>query len=163
MGRPAPLLPPGFGPCRGGREAAAWPQPRAALARPLWIHHYPRRMGKMPGGRGAPPDMRKLMQAAQQMQAHMQQAQADLAEREFEGSTGGGVVKAIATGEGKLLSVDFDPSVLDPDDPDLVGDLVVAAVNQANEAAQTATAEAMGGVAGLDAGGLGGLGGLLGG
>ena len=114
-------------------------------------------MGKMPGGRGGAPDMRKLMQAAQQMQAQVQQAQAELAEQEFEGTAGGGVVTAVVTGEGKLIAVTFDPSVLDPDDPELVGDLVVAAVNQANEAAQAATAEAMGGVAGLDMGGLGGL------
>ncbi len=103
------------------------------------------------------------MQAAQHMQSQVQQAQAELAEREFEGTSGGGVVTAVVTGEGKLVSVTFDPSVLDPDDPELVSDLVVAAVYQANEAAQAATSEAMGGVAGLDMGGLGGLGGLLGG
>ena len=101
--------------------------------------------------------MRQLMKAAQQMQEQVQQAQAELAEKEFEGTAGGGVVTAVVTGEGKLVSVTFDPSVLDPEDPELVGDLVVAAVNQAHEVAQAATSEALGGVAGLDMGGLGGL------
>ncbi len=57
-------------------------------------------------------------------------------------------------GSGDLLSVELDPSVLDPDDPELVGDLVVAAVNQAFAAA---AADASGAMGGVDLGGLGGL------
>ncbi len=108
-----------------------------------------------------PPDMRKLLQQAQEMQAQVARAQEELAQRTFEATAGGGAVTASVTGDGKVVSVTFgDPAVLVPDDAELVGDLVVAAVNQALEAAQAATMEAMGGAAGLD---LGGLGGLLGG
>ena len=106
-------------------------------------------MGRMPK------DMQKLMQQAQQMQAQMQQAQAELAEKTYEGTAGGGVVKATVRGTGELVSVEFDPSVLDPDDPEFVGDLVVAAVNQANAQAAEEANSAMGGLAGgLDLGGL---------
>ena len=97
------------------------------------------------------------------MQAQVQKAQDELAAQTFEGTAGGGVVTAVVSGDGQLLSVTFDPSILDPDDPEIVGDLVVAATNQAMSKAQEATTEAMGGAAGgLDVGGLG-LGDLLGG
>ncbi len=109
------------------------------------------------------PDLNKLMRQAQQMQAQVAKAQEELATAEFEGTAGGGAVTAKVTGDGKLVSVVFnEPSVLDPDDPELVGDVVVAAVNQALAAAQEAAAAAMSGAAGLDLGGLD-LGGLLGG
>lgn len=114
-------------------------------------------MGRMPK------DMQKLIEQAAAMQAKLQEAQAQAASQEFEGSAGGGVVKAKVTGAGDLVSVTFDPSVLDPEDPELVGDLVVAAVNAANanakEALEGGISEAAGG---LDLDGLG-LGGLLGG
>lgn len=105
--------------------------------------------------------MRKLLAQAQEMQAKVAQAQEELAEQHFDATAGGGAVSATVTGDGKLVSVTFaDPDVLDPGDAELVGDLVVAAVNQALEAAQAAQMQAMGGAAGLD---LGALGGLLGG
>ena len=106
--------------------------------------------------------MQKLLEQASAMQAKMQEAQAAAEEQEFEGTAGGGVVKAIVRGSGDLVSVTFDPSVLDPDDPELVGDLVVAAVNQAQAAAQEALAGGISDAAGgLDLDDLG-LGGLLG-
>ena len=106
-------------------------------------------MGRMPK------DMRQLMQQAQKMQAEMQRAQQELADKTYEGTAGGGVVKAIVRGSGRLEQVVFDPSVLDPDDPELVGDLVVAAVNQAMEAMADEANSAMGGLTGgLDLGGL---------
>jgi len=105
-----------------------------------------------------PQDMRKLMQQAQQMQEQMASVQQDLAETHFEGSAGGGVVKATVKGDGGIVSVDIDPSVIDPDDPEMLGDLVVAAVNQALEAASGAAQQQMGNVTG----GLGALGDLLG-
>ena len=95
-----------------------------------------------------PKDMRQLMQQAQQMQQQLQQAQAELADKVYEGSAGGGVVKARVKGSGELVSVDFDPSVLDPDDPEFVGDLVVAAVNTALRVASDDAGSAMGGLAG---------------
>jgi hypothetical protein len=102
-----------------------------------------------------PKDMRQLMQQAQQMQAQIQSAQDELAAKTYEGTAGGGVVKAVVLGSGDLVSVEFDPSVLDPDDPEMAGDLVVAAVNQALAAVATDAAESMGGLpGGMDLGGL---------
>jgi len=102
-----------------------------------------------------PKDMRQLMQQAQQMQAQIQQAQAALAEKTYRATAGGGVVSAVVRGSGELVSVTFDPSVLDPDDPEMAGDLVVAAVNAALAMAHQDAASSMGGIAGgLDLGGL---------
>lgn len=102
-----------------------------------------------------PQDLRKLMQQAQQMQEQMASAQEELAAQTFEGTAGGGVVKATVTGSGQVVSVDIDPTVIDPDDPEMLGDLVVAAVNQALASANEATQSQMGGIAGgLDLGGL---------
>jgi DNA-binding YbaB/EbfC family protein len=112
------------------------------------------------------PDMQQLMQQAAEMQAQVQKQQAELAEQTFEGTAGGGVVTAHITGTGDVVSVDIDPSVLDPDDPELVGDLVVAALNQAMEAMRTSAASAVGlpGMGDVDLGSLNldDLGGLLG-
>ncbi len=106
-------------------------------------------MGRMPK------DMRQLMQQAQQMQAELQQTQAELADKTYEGTAGGGVVTATVKGSGQLVAVTFDPSVLDPDDPEMAGDLVVAAVNQAMATAADEASSAMGGLAGgMDLGGL---------
>lgn len=102
-----------------------------------------------------PQDLRKLMQQAQEMQEQMATAQEELAAKTFEGSAGGGVVKATVTGSGQVVSVDIDPAVIDPDDPEMLGDLVVAAINQALGSANEATQSQMGGIAGgLDLGGL---------
>lgn len=107
----------------------------------------------LPMGR-MPKDMRQLMEQAQQMQSQMQAAQEELAARTYEGTAGGGVVKAVVRGSGDLVSVTFDPSVLDPDDPEMAGDLVVAAVNQALSSANEEAAAAMGLASGMDLGGL---------
>ncbi len=73
----------------------------------------------------------------------------------FEGTAGGGVVKAVVKGTGELLSVDFEAGVLDPDDPEMAGDLVVAAVNQALAAMSADAENSMGGLAGgMDLGGM---------
>jgi len=102
-----------------------------------------------------PNEMRKLMAQAQKMQEQMANAQADLATREFEGSAGGGMVKAVVRGSGDIVRVDIDPAVIDPEDAEMLGDLVVAAVNSAMGAMTAAAEEQMGGVTGgLDLGGL---------
>ena len=106
-------------------------------------------------GQRVPKDMRQLMAQAQQMQAELAQAQEELAAKTYEGTAGGGVVTVVVNGAGNLVSVDFDPSVLDPDDPEMAGDLVVAAANQAFGAAAEDAAESMGGLGtGMDLGGL---------
>lgn len=102
-----------------------------------------------------PKDMRQLMQQAQQMQQQMLAAQEQLAQKTYEGTAGGGVVTAVVKGTGELVSVTFDPGVLDPDDPEMAGDLVVAAVNQALGAMHADAEESMGGMAGgMDLGGM---------
>lgn len=102
-----------------------------------------------------PPNMQQIMKQAQQMQEQLMAAQAQLAEMTFEGSAGGGMVKAVVRGSNELVSVEIDPSVIDPSDPEMLGDLVVAAVNGAMRSAAEAAESEMGGLAG-------GLGGLLG-
>lgn len=102
-----------------------------------------------------PHDMRKLMEQAQQMQQQMTAHQEKLASQTFEGTAGGGVVKATVKGSGSLVSVEIDPEVIDPDDAEILGDLIVAATNQALAAAHAAAEAGMGGIAGgLDLGGL---------
>ena len=99
--------------------------------------------------------MRKLMQQAQQMQEELAAAQDQLASATFEGSAGGGVVKATVTGSNEIVSVAIDPSVIDPDDAEMLEDLVVAAVNQAIKNAADAAQQSLGGLTGgLDLGGL---------
>lgn len=95
------------------------------------------------------------MKQAQKMQEQLATAQAELAEREFQGSAGGGVVTASVKGSGEVLTVNIDPSVIDPDDPEMLGDLVVAAINAALRGVSDVAAEQMGGLTGgLDLGGL---------
>ena len=102
-----------------------------------------------------PQDMRKLMQQAQQMQEQMVAHQEQLAAQTFQGTAGGGVVKATVTGSGSLGSIEIDPEVIDPQDPEMLGDLIVAAANQALAAANEAAQAGVGGIAGgLDLGGL---------
>ncbi len=102
-------------------------------------------------------NVNQLMQQAMQMQAEVQRRQEELTAMSFRGTAGGGVVEAVVRGNGTLEQVTIDPSVLD--DAEMVGDLVVAAVNQA---LQERDREAAKGLAGLE--GVGGLdlGGLLG-
>lgn len=98
-------------------------------------------------------DLNKLMQQAAEMQANLQKAQEQLANEIVEGSAGG-VVTAKATGSGRLVVVKIAPEAIDPDDPETLEDLVVAAVNNALEAAQSLAESRMGGMM-PDLGGLG--------
>ena len=102
-------------------------------------------------------DMQRMMKEAQKMAAQVAEAQAALAEVEVEGSAGGGAVKAKVTGDQRVLSVTLDPELLtdaDPDDVEMIGDTIVAAVNDALDKARAKQEEMMGPIAG----GLGGLG-----
>jgi DNA-binding YbaB/EbfC family protein len=102
-----------------------------------------------------PPDMRQLLQQAQQMQQQLAEAQERLATEEFEGSAGGGMVTAVVTGASRVVSVSINPDVIDPDDSEMLEDLVVAAVNAALTAAAEATEDSLGGLGGgMDLGGL---------
>jgi DNA-binding YbaB/EbfC family protein len=102
-----------------------------------------------------PGNMNQLMQQAMEMQAEMQRQREELLERTFEGSAGGGVVTAVVRGDGTLDRVTIDPDVLD--DAEMLGDLVVAAVNAAVGALSEAAADGLGSLGDLDLGDLGGL------
>jgi len=99
-----------------------------------------------------------MMQQMQQMQADMAAAQDALGDETVEASVGGGMVKAVVTGTGELKSVKIAPEVVDPDDVEMLEDLVLAAVTEALRTAQDLAAQKMGGLtAGIDLGSLGGL------
>ena len=100
-----------------------------------------------PGG-GGQPNMQQLMKQAQKMQQQLMAAQEQLAQTEVEGSAGGGLVKAVVTGSGDLVSLTIDPSVVDPEDVETLTDLVVAAVRDANRAVSDLQQEKMGPLAG---------------
>ena len=73
----------------------------------------------------------KIMKQAQQMQAKAAQMQAELGAKQFEASAGGGVVKAVATGDGQVTSIKIDPTILKESDVEMVEELVLTAVREA--------------------------------
>ena len=85
-----------------------------------------------------------MIKQAQKMQQDMQRMQAELEQKEYTAQAGGGVVSATVTGRHELKSVTIDPEAVDPDDIELLQDLVVAAVNEAMRAASADAASAMG-------------------
>ena len=104
------------------------------------------------------PPANNMMKQVQKMQADMLAAQEALAAETVEGSAGGGMVKAVMTGGGELQSVSIAAEVVDPDDVEMLEDLVVAAVSEAMRRSQELQADRMGGVTGgldLSAFGLG--------
>jgi DNA-binding YbaB/EbfC family protein len=102
--------------------------------------------------------LNQMMRQVQKMQADMVAAQEALADETVEASAGGGMVTAVVSGTGDLKKVAISPDVVDPDDVEMLEDLVVAAVVEATRLAQELAQERMGGLtAGLDMGGLGGL------
>lgn len=114
-------------------------------------------MARLPQGAGGF-DMGAMMKQVQQMQAEMTEAQEKLKDEVVDASAGGGMVKVKMSGDMRLLEVAIDPEAIDPEDAELLQDMVIAAVNEGIRAAQELAASKMGGVAGL--GGAGGLGGL---
>ena len=76
-------------------------------------------------------DMNKLLQQMGQMQEEMQKAQDELEHETIESSAGGGMVTVTATGAGEIKQIKIDPKAIDPDDPELLADMVLAAVNEA--------------------------------
>jgi nucleoid-associated protein EbfC len=99
-----------------------------------------------------------MMKQVQKMQADMLAAQEALAAETVEGSAGGGMVKAVMNGGGELQSISISAEVVDPDDVEMLEDLVVAAVTEAMRASQELQSERRGGVTGgldLSAFGLG--------
>ncbi|MBU0495407.1 MAG: YbaB/EbfC family nucleoid-associated protein [Chloroflexi bacterium] len=89
-----------------------------------------------------------LVKQAQQMQKKLLETQAALAEEVVEGSAGGGMVTVQMNGHQKVLDIAIDPAVVDPEDVDMLQDLILAALNEAQEKAQELAAERMGAVTG---------------
>ncbi|HYH60324.1 MAG TPA: YbaB/EbfC family nucleoid-associated protein [Solirubrobacterales bacterium] len=118
-------------------------------------------MARPRGGPGGL-DLNAMMKQAQQMQAEMNDAQEKLKDEEVEASAGGGMVKVRMSGDMRLLDVTIDPEAIDPEDPELLQDMVMAAVNEgirtAQELASNRLGGIMGGLGGPGGGGLGGLG-----
>jgi DNA-binding YbaB/EbfC family protein len=81
-------------------------------------------------------DMNKLLQQAQQMQDQVQKAQDEIAHETVEGTAGGGAVTVKATGTGKIIEIKIAKEAIDPNDPETLEDLVLAAVNSALQAAE---------------------------
>jgi len=98
--------------------------------------------------------MNQMMRQVQQMQAEMAKAQESLKDEVVEASAGGGMVKVKVNGELEVLELQIDPTAVDPDDVELLQDMVQAAVNEALRAAQEVAASKLGAVTG----GLGGMG-----
>jgi DNA-binding YbaB/EbfC family protein len=116
----------------------------------------------MPGGGGGG-QLNQMMKQMQKMQADMAAAQDALADATVEGSAGGGMVKVVVSGTGDVQSVHIAAEVVDPDDVEMLEDLVLAAVSDGLRRSHEMQQERLGGVTGgLDLGALGDLGGLLG-
>jgi DNA-binding YbaB/EbfC family protein len=100
-------------------------------------------------------DMNQLFQQVGQMQEQMQKAQAELANETVEATAGGGMVTVVANGAGEIKQIKIDPKAIDPNDPEMLEDMILAAVNEAIRAAQNLMESKLGGLAGGALGGLG--------
>jgi DNA-binding YbaB/EbfC family protein len=92
--------------------------------------------------------MGNLQRMAQQMQQEMARIEAELRDAQIDGSSGGGVVKAVVTGKQELVSITIDPDAVDPSDVEMLQDLIVAAVNDALGASRRLAEEKMAAVTG---------------
>lgn len=103
------------------------------------------------GGMGGM-NMQSLMKQAQKMQKKMEEAQEALAEKTVETTSGGGAVKIVITGKKVIKSIKIDPEVIDPDDVEMLEDLILSSVNeairQADEMANSEMSKITGGVGG---------------
>lgn len=107
--------------------------------------------GGFPGG-GMPGNMSNLMKQAQRMQRQMEEGQKELEAKEFTAKAGGGAVEATVSGKKELLKIHISEEAVDPDDVEMLQDMIVAAVNEAMKQADDASQELMGKMTG----GLGG-------
>ena len=110
-------------------------------------------MAKRPqyrGGFGGPNmnQQASLMRQAQKMQEDLMKAQEELENSQFTAKAGGGVVTATVSGKHELLAIEIAPDAVDPDDVEMLQDLIVAAVNAANQMGETASAESMSKISG---------------
>ena len=108
--------------------------------------------GGFPGGMGMPGNMNNLMKQAQKMQRQMEEGQKELEAKEFSAKAGGGAVEVTVSGKKEVLRVQLSQEVVDPDDIEMLQDLIMAATNEALRMADEANNELMGKMTG----GLGG-------
>ncbi|MCR5798767.1 MAG: YbaB/EbfC family nucleoid-associated protein [Lachnospiraceae bacterium] len=111
--------------------------------------------GGFPGG-AMPGNMNNLMKQAQRMQRQMEENQKNLDESEFTAKAGGGAVEVVVSGKKEIKKLTLDKEVVDPDDVEMLQDLIVAALNEAFAQVDAASEAAMSKMTG----GLGGLGGF---
>jgi len=105
---------------------------------------------------GMPGNMNNLMKQAQRMQRKLEEQAKEMESREFTASAGGGAVSVTVTGKKEVTKVKISPEAADPDDVEMLEDLIVAATNEALRQVDAAQAEQMGSITG----GMGGLSGL---
>lgn len=105
-----------------------------------------RRGGGFPGA--APGNMQNMMKQVQKMQKDMEKIQAELGVKEVEASVGGGAIVVTANGNKEIISIKIKPEVLDPEDVEMLEDLVLTAVNQALKSADDMMNQGMGKVTG---------------
>lgn len=111
------------------------------------------RGGNMGGGMNM-----NMVRQAQKMQQDMLRMQEEMEAKQYEATVGGGVVKATVNGKHELLELSIDPEAVDPDDVEMLQDLIVGAVNEAMRKAEAEAAQSMSKLtSGLNLGGLGGL------
>ena len=99
--------------------------------------------GGFPGGMGMPGNMNNLMKQAQKMQKQMEESQKELEAAEFTAAAGGGAVEVTVTGKKEVTKVKLDPEAVDPDDVEMLEDLVMAAANEAIRKMEEDTAAVM--------------------
>ena len=113
--------------------------------------------GGFPGGGGMPGNMANLMKQAQKMQKQMEEQAKEMEAKEFTATAGGGAVSVTVSGSREVTKVSLKEEVVDPDDIEMLEDLVVAAVNEALRQVEEETSANMGNLAGGMGGGIPGL------
>ncbi len=99
--------------------------------------------GGFPGGMGMPGNMNNLMKQAQRMQRQMEESQKEMETKEFSASAGGGAVEITVSGKKEVTKVTLSPEVVDPDDIEMLQDLIMAAVNEAYRKVEEESQNAM--------------------
>ncbi len=113
--------------------------------------------GGFPGGGGMPGNMANLMKQAQKMQRQMEEQAKEMETKEFSATAGGGAVEVTVNGSKKILNVKLKEEVVDPDDVEMLEDLLVVALNEALEKVDAASTSAMNKLTGGMGGGMPGL------
>lgn len=114
---------------------------------------------RLPAGMGGGPQNQKdLMRKAQMMQEQMAKTQEELEQREFKASTGGGMVEVVMNGKKEITTLNINPEIVDPDDVEMLQDIVMAAINQVIREVEDVTNDEMGKItSGLSLPGMPGL------